>query len=257
MIEKLVAIKTAEGSMETFLTAPQEGGPFPVVVLYMDVWGIREELFDLARRVAVVGYCCVVPDFYYRLGRVRNEFRNSKHQMISLSALSAADKATVLTPLSKLTDDMVIRDTGALLGFLETEPLAAQGAVGGVGYCMGGRHIFKASGAYPERFKAIASLHGTNLVTSETDSPHFAVERVGGEIYCGFAEKDHYAPQATRDALALFMRGKLAQYHFEVHPQADHGYALPDRDIFDKRAFNRDWEIIFGMFSRQLGGARS
>jgi carboxymethylenebutenolidase len=37
-----------------------------------------------------------------------------------------------------------------------------------------------------------------------------------------------------------------------VHPGADHGYPLPDRDVFDKRAANRDWEIIFAMFRRCL-----
>ena len=254
MIEKTVAIKTADGVIETFLTAPQAGGPFPTVVLYMDVWGIREELFDIARRVGVAGYCCVVPDFYYRWGRVRNEFRNQKNEMISLEALSAEDKQTVLTPLSKLTDDMVVRDTGAILTFLETEPLAGKGAVGGVGYCMGGRHVFKVAGAYPERFKAIISLHGTNLVTEQASSPHLSMKHAQGEVYCGFAENDPYAPQSTRDTLASYMRNSCAAaYSFELHPRTEHGYALPDRDIFNKQAFNRDWEIIFNIFKRQLG----
>jgi hypothetical protein len=31
-----------------------------------------------------------------------------------------------------------------------------------------------------------------------------------------------------------------------------HGYALPDRDLHDKRAANRDWELIFAMFRSQL-----
>jgi carboxymethylenebutenolidase len=38
-----------------------------------------------------------------------------------------------------------------------------------------------------------------------------------------------------------------------VHPGTEHGYALPDRDIFAKPAANRDWENIFAMFRRQLG----
>jgi carboxymethylenebutenolidase len=41
-------------------------------------------------------------------------------------------------------------------------------------------------------------------------------------------------------------------YRYEVHPAAEHGYALPNRDIHDKRATNRDWELIFAMFRRQL-----
>jgi len=41
--------------MKTFLTQPEQEGPHHAVVLYMDAWGLREELFDLARRVAVWG----------------------------------------------------------------------------------------------------------------------------------------------------------------------------------------------------------
>ena len=43
-----------------------------------------------------------------------------------------------------------------------------------------------------------------------------------------------------------------ARYINEVHRGAEHGYALPDRDVFDKQSANRDWEIIFAMFRRQL-----
>ena len=56
------------------------------------------------------------------------------------------------------------------------------------------------------------------------------------------------------------MIGKLGQllancpvrYRHEIHPGAEHGYALPNRDIYDKRAANRDWELIFAMFRRQI-----
>ena len=41
-------------------------------------------------------------------------------------------------------------------------------------------------------------------------------------------------------------------YHDLVHTQADHGYAIPDRDIFDKTAAERDWERIFAIYYRQL-----
>ena len=86
MKERIVAVPTADGQMETFITHPEQDGPFPAVVLFMDVWGIREELYDIARRIGTVGYCAVVPDFYYRQGRVRHEFRDANHRMISLHA---------------------------------------------------------------------------------------------------------------------------------------------------------------------------
>lgn len=92
MHEKIVAIDTPDGKMETFITHPEQDGPFTAVVLYMDVRGIREELFDIGRRIATVGYYCAVPDFYYRQGRVRHAFRDENNRIISLHALPEADR---------------------------------------------------------------------------------------------------------------------------------------------------------------------
>ena len=46
-------------------------GPFPPIIFYMDAPGIREELRNMARRIARHGYFCILPDMYYRLGTVR------------------------------------------------------------------------------------------------------------------------------------------------------------------------------------------
>jgi carboxymethylenebutenolidase len=63
MHERFVDIDTPSGRMETFVTHPEGDGSFPAVIIYMDVWGVREELFEIARRVGTVGYYCMVPDF--------------------------------------------------------------------------------------------------------------------------------------------------------------------------------------------------
>ena len=66
MIERDVDIQTDDGLMNSFITYPDEGGPFPVVLFYMDAPGKREELHDMARRIATVGYYVVLPNLYYR-----------------------------------------------------------------------------------------------------------------------------------------------------------------------------------------------
>src|SRR5687768_14813731 len=197
MRERLVDIPTPSGAMETFVTHPQENAPFSTVVVFMDVWGVREELFDIARRIATVGYYCMVPDFYYRQGKVRHEFRDENLRMITLDSLDRKTQETVLAPSRKLTDVMVIEDTGSLLSFLEHgEPVRA-GAMGCIGYCMGGRHVFRAAANFPQRFKASVSLHGTDLVTDRADSPHLSVKKAEGELYCGFGEKDRFTSIST------------------------------------------------------------
>ena len=98
MHERFVDIATPDSAMDTFVTHPETGGPFPVVVIFMDIWGLREELFDVARRIATVGYYCLVPNFYHRHGKVRFEFRDGSGRMISPrpehSALGASKEAS-------------------------------------------------------------------------------------------------------------------------------------------------------------------
>src|ERR1041384_4569923 len=69
MNEQTGGIATEGGSMETFVVRPERGGRTPVVLLLMDAPGIREELRDMARRLAMVGYYVLLPNLYYRAGR--------------------------------------------------------------------------------------------------------------------------------------------------------------------------------------------
>ena len=104
MRERVIDIETPSGRMPTFVTHPEQEGPFPAVIVYMDIWGVREELYEIARRVGTVGYYCMVPDFYYRQGRVRHEFRDAQNRMISLHALDEERRQRVVAPGRKLSN---------------------------------------------------------------------------------------------------------------------------------------------------------
>jgi carboxymethylenebutenolidase len=194
----------------------------------------------------------MVPDLYHRQGRVRNEWRDENDRMISAHRLDPERYRQALAPLEKLSNAMVVEDTGALLKFIDGGEPVRPGGIGSIGYCMGGRHVMCVAGAYPDRFIAGASLHGTALISDRADSPHHLAERFRGELYCGFAEHDPHAPPAMIEQLGALLQRCPVEYHHEIHLGAEHGYALPNRDIHDKRAANRDWELIFAMFRRQL-----
>jgi carboxymethylenebutenolidase len=69
MIEETLDIATADGAMETFICRPERGGAYPPVFFLMDAPGIREELRDMTRRLATVGYWVLLPNLYHRFGR--------------------------------------------------------------------------------------------------------------------------------------------------------------------------------------------
>ncbi len=252
MEERIAHIQTPDGKMETFITHPEEAGPFPMVIVFMDIWGLREELFDIARRVGTVGYYCLVPDMFYRQGRLRFDTRAETGKMLSVGVVDPNLRDKAVQAGRKVSDAMVAMDTGAMLEFANGDEAVRRGAVGVIGYCMGGRHALFAAGFHPDRVRATACLHGTNLVTTQNDSPHLLADRMRGEIYCAFAEKDQFAAPSVRAKLEEVLASAPVTYHQQLHKGVDHGYALPDRDIYDRHAAARDWEIIFAMFRRQM-----
>ena len=253
MIGKAIDIPTPDGTMDGYAAYPDGGGRFPLVILFMDVWGLREELFAIARRVASQGYYCVAPNLFYREGKVRYERRNADGKMVSFDTLPAALRAEISGHADKLSRHTARTDIAAILEFCRGEPVA-EGPAGSFGYCLGGRLAFQAAQEFPSRFVANASLHGTRLFSDIPDSPHRFVHAIRGEFYCGFGELDKFAAPETRAAIAqAFAANDKASYRNNVHVGAGHGYALPDRDIYDRAATETDWREIFAMFERQLG----
>jgi carboxymethylenebutenolidase len=252
MKERSIDIGTGDGRMETFLTQPETGGPFPAVVVYMDIWGVREELYDIARRIANAGYCGIVPDLYYRQGIKHFDTRGPDGKFMSAHLLEAAVRDEAVAVSRKLTDAMAIDDTAAIVKYLGGEADISTDAMGCVGYCMGGRQVLAVAGHIPN-FRATMSLHGTNLVTDKEDSPHLLAANMRGEVYCGYGELDSFAPAELVAAMEEAFQPVAAEYRYWVHAGANHGYALPDRDIHDKQAANRDWEVFFPMLRRQTG----
>ena len=253
MIGKPVEIPTPDGIMDGYAAHPDGGGRVPLVLLFMDVWGLREELFAIARRIAGHGYYCVVPNLFYRHGKIRFEVRNADGRMASFDTLPQA-KQKEMQGYSSQVDRVRTRiDIAAVLDFCKAEPVA-EGTAGSIGFCLGGRAAFYAGQEFPDRFRANASLHGSWLVTEAPDSPHRLVQKMRGEIYCGYGAHDRFATPEIVAAIGQQFSGCTnVAYRFHLHANAGHGYALPDRDIHDRAAAETDWREIVAMFGRQLG----
>lgn len=252
MLERTIEIDTPDGVMKTFLTQPETGGPFPPVVLFMDIWGVREQLFDLARHIASVGYAVAVPNLYYRWGDTSFDYRRPDGSTTSLKDLPQDEQDKLQAFRTQLSDAMAVADTGALMARLGQEDTIRPGPAGSIGYCMGGRHVLRVAAAYPDVFRASAALHPTRLVVEGKESPHREAGQVRGAFYAGFGETDHYTPPEVIAGVRAGFNGQPADYFDEIHPGAAHGYAIPDRDVYDKRAALRDWELILAMYDRVL-----
>jgi carboxymethylenebutenolidase len=246
MMESLFDISTTEGRMKTFITHPEQGGPFPVVLFYMDSLGIREELRDMARRVAAAGYLVVLPDLHYQ---------RTVQQTATREGLDV-DGQLHHTP--HLSIQSVMQDTAALLAFVDAEPRANASLIGAVGYCMSGAFVLAAAGTFPDRIKCAASIHGVNLLTERADSPHLLAGRTRGELYFACAENDEYAPGMVMQQLDEYLAKSGANYRLEWYPGAQHGFAFVERqDAYDRVSAERHWERVLELLERNLRDDRA
>ncbi|MEK9965263.1 MAG: dienelactone hydrolase family protein [Rhodospirillaceae bacterium] len=247
MAEKEFDIATPDGVMPTFAAWPDPDehgpGPYPVVVMYMDAPGIREELYDFARRIAGQGYYAVLPDLYYRLGLIRFDLARRTEKMGEM----------IFAAWHGLTNAGVASDTGAILAALGDVEAASDGPMGSVGYCMSGAFITTVAGRFPDRFAANVSLYGVWIVTEQEDSPHLLAPRIEGEMYYAFAEHDHWVPDNVIPDLTAALDAAGVPHEIETYPGTEHGFAFPQREVYHEPSAEIVWGKMFDLYARVLG----
>jgi carboxymethylenebutenolidase len=132
-------VPTADGNMECFAVHPEGPGPFPAVIFYMDVPGIREELRDMCRHIANQGYFCLLPDMYYRDGKVRFDLSKGEEELQRMFAQGM-----------KLNIAGIMRDTQGMLDYLDSNP-TVRGPTGCIGYFLPRRPLYTAYASLPTR----------------------------------------------------------------------------------------------------------
>lgn len=240
MIEFQTNVATPDGQMDCFVCHPDKGA-HPAVLFYMDVPGIREELREMCRHIAAQGYVAILPDLYYRDGVVRFDLRKGEEEFKRMFAQG-----------SKMTVEMVMRDTGGMIEYCRASDFVSQG-IGCIGYCMSGQFVIAAGGSFPDDIQAAAALYGTRMVTSASDSPHLLADRIKGEIYLGFAEHDPYVEDFVIPDLTAALDSAEVTYISEVHPGTEHGFCFRERPGYVEDAAEKVWDRVFSMYSRTLG----
>lgn len=246
MREQVLSIPTRDGQMPTEMFASDLSRRLPGVVIYMDVFGIREELRDMCRRYATTGYAVFLPNLFYRHG--------------SPSFPPANRPADTVDPEAKrlnlaTTTEMTVEDTKALLDFTTSMDIEVPGFAT-VGYCMGARHALAAAAEIPDKIGAAISLHGGQMINDTPLSCEKILPRIQGEVYLGFARQDATCPEDHQKLMEETLRQSTTRGRVEYY-EAAHGWTFPDRHCFDKAAANRSWENIFHILQTNVPGHAS
>ncbi|GIF09586.1 dienelactone hydrolase family protein [Actinoplanes siamensis] len=248
MHQASIDIPAADGVSDGYFVKPDGPGPYPGIVMFMDAFGVRPRLREMADRVAEQGYAVLLPNLFYRGGR---------SPLVDPADLNDPDRRGAafgrLMPLmQQLTADRVVADTRAYLDFLAAQEGVAPGPAGAVGYCMGGRNALIAMAALPERIAVLGSFHAGRVVTEDADSPHLAVGPITGEVYFGHADNDGSMTPEHVKALEEALASAGVTYTSEVYEGAPHGYTMSDTAMYHEGAEKRHWAALFPLLDRNL-----
>ncbi|WP_246805454.1 dienelactone hydrolase family protein [Mesorhizobium mediterraneum] len=243
MAKRDIQIKTSDGLAKAGLfrsAAPAKAA----IILYMDAFGPRPALDQMAERLAGDNCAVLVPDLFYR---------NAPYGPFEAKTAFSDEKrrAVITSLLSGTTQDMTIRDSGAFLDALDAEGLT--GPVGTVGYCMGGARALNAAATYPDRIVAAASFLGGNLASDAADSPHRNAPSIKARFYVGTAGVDRSFPPEQAARLAEALRVAEVDHVIENYAGMAHGWCVPDHSAFDAAGAERHWKRLATLFAETLG----
>ncbi|MEU3373150.1 dienelactone hydrolase family protein [Streptomyces sp. NPDC006660] len=240
-------IPTPDGEADAFAAFPDDGERHPGVLLYMDAFGLRPVLHEMARELAGHGYYVLVPNVFYRHGPT---------PVVDLPEYIGEDVrpgiiAQVMPMVRAHTGEHALRDAEAYLTFLTARPEVEQGPVAAIGYCMGAPLAARTAAAHPGRVAAVAGFHPGALVIDAPDSPHRLIPGMTAQAHFGLSEQDMTPDAVIELNKALDAAG--VDYTTETYPGTIHGFTMADTDAFDPAAYQRHWDRLLALLGRTLG----
>lgn len=222
----------ANGSGRTaagYLALPpgaQAGAAVPGVLVVQEWWGLVGHIRDVADRVAAAGFAALAPDLYH------GEQATSP---------DAAGKLMMALDIGRAATDL--RGAAECLAGHEA---VGPGAVGVVGFCMGGQLALFAACEYPDLVGACVDFYGIH------PNVHPQLDGLRAPVLGHFGRHDTSVPLERVEALfgEIRARGVDAEYHVY---EAGHAFANDARpQVYDPEAAGLAWERTFAFLRHRL-----
>lgn len=230
-----LAIETPDGPSQAWLFMPGNGeGPWPGVLLYTDIMGVRPLFKAMAQRLADAGYAVLLPNLFHRLGPPLDP---------PLSVKNSGEFGRLLSMAGTLTKETIERDSGAWLAAMAERSEVRDGPVACIGYCMSGPMAMRTAAAYPKQVNAVAVFHGGHMVMGHPDSPHRSVGKSNARYYFGCAETDAFMNRDHIAQLETALSEAGLEHRIEVYPGTYHGFAIADAS-YHPEGGERHWKAL-------------
>jgi len=239
MIAETITIAGHGGdAIEAYSARPLTPGPVGGVVVIHHMPGYDDQTKEIARNFAFHGYNAIMPNLYHR----------------DAPGASPDDAAATARAKGGVPDDRLVGDVAGAMAYLKGLS-NANGKVGTIGYCSGGRQSFLAGvsldlDAAVDCYGAFVvgpAREGTTMVPIVDKTPSLSCPLLGL-----FGEDDQYPSPAQVAELEEALKAAGKTYEFHSYPGAGHAFFAVHRPSYRVEAANDGWQQIFAFYGKYL-----
>jgi carboxymethylenebutenolidase len=231
-----VKVPTADGDMVAYRAMPASGGPFPTVLVVMEVFGVHEWIKDICRRFAKAGYFAIAPELYARQGDP------SKYTDIP---------KLISEIVVKVPTDQVMSDLDATVIYAKSTGKADTAKLGVTGFCWGGFTTWMYAAHQPALKAAVAFYGSPRKITDLTpQNPEDVAQDVHCPVLAFYGGQDKSIPPDVIDKRqkACTDAGKTCET--KVYPDAQHGFMADYRPSYSVDAAKEAWGMMLAWFKK-------
>lgn len=230
-----VQVKASDRAIPAYRAKPAQGGPFAIVLVVQEIFGVHEHIKDVCRRLAKAGYLAIAPEMYVRQGDV--------------AGLKSIDEIRVV--VAKVPDAQVMSDLDAAVAFAASDGGDAE-RVGITGFCWGGR-ITWLYAAHNPKLKAGVAWYGRLVGDASDLTPKHPVD-VAADLKAPvlglYGGADQGIPLDTVEAMraACAKAGKTCE--IVVFDGAPHAFHADYRPSYRAEPAKEGWSKLLAWFKQ-------
>jgi carboxymethylenebutenolidase len=231
-----VKIPVGDSTIPGYRAMPAKGGPFPVVLVVQEIFGVHEHIKDVCRRFAKLGYFAVAPEMYARQGDV--------------SKLKSIDEIRVI--VAQVPDAQVMSDLDACVEFAKESGKGDVAKLGITGFCWGGR-ITWLYAAHSKQLKAGAAWYGRLVGDPTENTPKHPVNLAAdlkAPVLGLYGGKDQGIPLDTVEQMRTALEPAKVDSEIIVYPGSGHAFYADYRPSFNETDAQAAWQKLLAWFKK-------
>ena len=232
-----IKIPVADGEIPAYRAMPALGGPFPVVLVVQEIFGVHEHIKDICRRFGKLGHLAVAPELFARQGDV------SKIENIG---------EIISKVVSKVPDAQVMADLDATAAWAQKSGKGNTAKLGITGFCWGGRIVWLYA-AHNPKLKAGVAWYGRLVGQPSELQPKHPIDLAGSlkaPVLGLYGGQDQGIPLDTVERVRQALKAANNPSEIVVYPDAPHGFHADYRPSYRPEAAKDGWKRLQEWFKK-------